>query len=600
MDKAGPREADNIFLATTAIEEFWSTDKPIVFLGEWCRLHGRRSFWTQLDGQVLRSPYENPKAIEHAYKYVKRIYEHLLLLLGTSLNSIHGKNHSDRYWRILLGPWLQLYLPVIYDRYTHIKYALDRYPNFTTIGLSGKSFVVPIDTLEFACHLSDDLFNLQLYTKILTALGVDVPCKDAHIEQKLLYERFVGNSWKRRVVSYPERIYANISSKLFPAILLRNSYFSKEDELRLMANNIGRVLPCRGQVSHLPVFNSDASFKRDKLKAIDLGGGEFEKCLSAMLFSDMPQCFVEGAEFISDQAEKNYPKKTKAIFSANAWYYDEVFKRWAATSADAGTLLLGTQHGGNYGSLASMPSEDHEVAIVDRYYSWGWTRRDCPEKFSPMPATKLMSGSRIGADNKKTGILWVATVASRYVTQYPFLPMYFNEYLAWQARFVSALPKAVAIEVRFRPHSQDYGWGIVARIKESMPDIQIEQWDIPFIKSLDNCRLYVCDHLSTTFVEALSADKPTILFWDCNANKLRVDAQPYYDLLREAGILFDTPEAAALAVNDVYSDVEAWWKDSTRQMKIRQFCDRFARTAPDALNVWSREFSEISSSFALH
>jgi len=80
--------------------------------------------------------------------------------------------------------------------------------------------------------------------------------------------------------------------------------------------------------------------------------------------------------------------------------------------------------------------------------------------------------------------------------------------------------------------------------------------------SLENCRLYVCDHLSTTFAEALAANKPTVLFCNPETNRLRLDAQPYFDLLRNSGILFDTPETAASAVAAVYGDVEAWWNAS--------------------------------------
>ena len=44
------------------------------------------------------------------------------------------------------------------------------------------------------------------------------------------------------------------------------------------------------------------------------------------------------------------------IFSANAWYGEEAFKQWVATSAENGTLLIGTAHGGAYGGWADFPN----------------------------------------------------------------------------------------------------------------------------------------------------------------------------------------------------------------------------------------------------
>ena len=149
--------------------------------------------------------------------------------------------------------------------------------------------------------------------------------------------------------------------------------------------------------------------------------------------------------------------------------------------------------------------------------------------------------------------------------------------------------------IRFRPHYENYAWGTVERLKDCIPDIRVESWEEPFQASLESCRLYVCDHLSTTFAQALSAKKPTILFWDPKVNALREEAQPYFDLLRENGILFDTPSSAAVAVAAVYDDVAAWWTQPRRQDAIREFCDQFARTAPAAIKIWGEELARVSN-----
>src|SRR4030067_1203870 len=101
---------ETYFLATTALDEFWDTTKPILFLGQWCLLYSRRSFWGSLDSYLLESPLNNSYTRHASHKIVSDIYEFILPLLGHALNSIHGKSYNDRYWRILIGPWLQFYL----------------------------------------------------------------------------------------------------------------------------------------------------------------------------------------------------------------------------------------------------------------------------------------------------------------------------------------------------------------------------------------------------------------------------------------------------------------------------------------------------------
>ncbi len=581
-----------VFLATTALEEFWDTTKPIVFLGEWCLLHGRRSFWEPLNGRLLESPFNNGEAAHTAYQYINGIYEQILPLLRDILNTVHGQCYSLRFWRIVLGPWLQLYLSVIYDRYSDLRRALEQYPDCATIVLPENSFVIPSDTLDFAWRVKEDSFNLQIFTKILTALGKTYPC-GARIEHASVYN-FVDRSWKENALNAIAKIYVGVGAKALSPVFLRNSYFSKFSELRFSVKTAGKVLPMIRPLTKqsLPPDNEDL---RKNLPKIEIGHGEFERCLSAILFSDMPRSFLEGFCRVNHDAKHVYPKNPKAILSANAWHFEETFKQWAAMSAEKGTLLIGTPHGGNYGGLADMPFEDHETAIVDRYYSWGWERKDCVAEVIPFPANKLVGRKKVGASNRKSGILWATTSSPRYLMQFPLLPKFFHEYLFWQGRFAKTLHPKIVSALRLRPHREDGGWEIAGRIKECIPGVTIETWDVPFQESLANCRLYVCDHLSTTFAEALAANKPTLLFWDPQANKLRTAAQPYYDLLRKSGILFDTPESAGVAVNQIYDDVETWWNDPERQNAVVAFCERFARNSPDAVELWVAEFKRIAA-----
>jgi len=294
------------------------------------------------------------------------------------------------------------------------------------------------------------------------------------------------------------------------------------------------------------------------------------------------------------QSAQTFPANPKAIFSCVAWYYDELFKSWAAPESEKGTLLIGMQHGGNYGSAAYQPSVDHEIKITDRYFTWGWDRQETPTKVIPWLASKLTGRRSFNAENKKEGILFVATTAPRYLFQFPRPPYRFEQYLVWQSRFLAALNKPLLSRLRVRFHREDMGWDMPARWKECNPAIPVETWDIPFLQSLADCRIYVSDHMETTYIEALFANKPTILFWDPEINELRTEAQPYYELLRTAGILHDTPEAAAAAVSRVYDDVIVWWNNTDRQKARKTFCDRFARTSTNAVDQWAKEFERIS------
>ena len=110
----------NKYLATTALEEFWDTSKSILFLGEWCLIHGRKSFWKNLDGVKLDTPHLSTVGAYNIYKYISNIFEEILPSLCQILNQYHNCKFSQRYWKILIGPWLRKYLFILYARYIYL------------------------------------------------------------------------------------------------------------------------------------------------------------------------------------------------------------------------------------------------------------------------------------------------------------------------------------------------------------------------------------------------------------------------------------------------------------------------------------------------
>ncbi len=588
-----PAHLAPVFLATTALEEFWDTSKPIVFLGEWCMLYSLSDILENLDYQILKSPFDYPNIGEDIYSEVSNIYEKLLPILALKLNKIHNINYGERYWRIMIGPWLQWYLPTLYDHYLHIKVALEQFPEFTTIGLTSASFITPLDTMDFIELRKGDLYHLQLYTRTLNFFGKTFPCKSAkfsranNFQSKTSYLR----GWLDSVFNFVAK--KNISSR--STINLHASYFTSQVVWKLVLKSFGCVVPRKTQLTPPKIFQLDEE-KRGLLAGLNMRQNEFERCLSDLISLDIPQCFIEGFSTIDKASKEKYPViLNQIIFSSNSWYFDELFKHWAARCAENGGLILGTQHGGCYGTLASKLAEDHETEISDYYYSWGWERSNCRALVIPMPATSFCGVKKIGANNRKNGILWAVTTEPRYLIEFPRLPLHLPEYFQRQARFLTLLPSNLLKELRFRAHYEEHGWNVIARLKKFDPNLVVESWSIPFLNSLRNCRLYVCDHLSTTYAQALALNKPTILFfYEEQTTLLNSEAKPYFELLRKAGILYDTPEAAAIAVAIAYEDVEQWWNAPERQKAVQSFCYRYARTSPGSIEKWNAELTRIA------
>jgi len=132
------------------------------------------------------------------------------------------------------------------------------------------------------------------------------------------------------------------------------------------------------------------------------------------------------------------------------------------------------------------------------------------------------------------------------------------------------------------------------RLKTTYPEIDIDIWNRSFFKSLASCRLFICDNLASTFIDALALNKPTLLFWNPETNILRPEAEGYYRDLKREGVLYHNPEEAATALNSVYDDVEGWWDESQRKTAVGKFCREFALTSRNAVKEWAQELNRVA------
>ena len=71
--------------------------------------------------------------------------------------------------------------------------------------------------------------------------------------------------------------------------------------------------------------------------------------------------------------------------------------------------------------------------------------------------------------------------------------------------------------------------------------------------------------------------------------EINEDAKPFFDMLKEAGILFHCPEAAAEKVNSIEDNIEQWWYSDLVQSARIKFCQRYAATS----SYWEREWGEF-------
>ncbi|MBF0195203.1 MAG: hypothetical protein HQL71_11645 [Magnetococcales bacterium] len=580
-----------MFLVTTPDERAWKKDEKILFLGEWCKLYERKQIWSQLDYLVAPYHWDNRKQLFKDFKYLNDIYEKYLALYAGKLNEVHGCEHSVRYWRIIIGPWFRYYVEVLYDRYITVIQARDRGDVSSTWLLqSDPSDWVPYDSGQLYKYAISDSWNVYMYGEIIKFLG-GIPYTE------------------KKIKNLPPEVKQNVNQIIVPKTLLKILRLysrllpEKWKKIVFFASGFGDVNAVRLslKLGQVPFWLPDIDFDhvevekqtREKLK-VSSADSEFELILEKLTPMQVPKIYLEGFVNLRDKILRNFPQQPKIIFTANAYNSNDIFKIWAAEKTAHDTKLLITQHGGNFGTSLWEQSEDHQVLIADKFYIWGRSNRE-EKTLKTMPAGKLVRAKNQISAHEKGSILMVLAGVPRYsyrMFSHHVAPQ-FLDYISYQIAFMEKLSQPVQNKLNVRLYSLDHKWGVEQRIRDKGLGHLIDTNNHSYRQALNKSRLCVSTYNSTTYLETFVADYPTLMFWNPGHWELRTKAQPYFDSLRQVGILHDTPETAAILLNEIYEDPKAWWQQPEVQAAKDEFCDAFANTGKDWINEWKAELNKI-------
>lgn len=586
-----------MFLITTADTRFWETNRKLLFLGEWCKRFDLRRIWATLEYETLPYHWDDRERLYRDYLYLRDVYEQYLGRLAGKLDRYHGQNHSIRYWRIIIGPWLRWFTESLYDRYLSICEARD-FEKIASSSINSASpyLWTPAHFGDFVRQLIGDEYNQVLYSYLIKRLG-GIPFSEkpvspefTAIKNRSLTVRSAAKSAILRLLG----VYnASIPNRLRRIVFMRSG-LHRWDLVRLdlmlkqwpsmefpaAASEKGRPEPLRRQELQLS------------------GTNEFESILGDLIPIHMPLAYLEGYDEVRRSAMASFPQKPRFIFTTpSGSMFDDAVKIWLAENAEKGALLAVGQHGGHYGTGRWSSSEEHEIDISDRYFSWGWKSKKNKGKVIPLPAERLTYVRKKCRYNKKGPILWVAMSMPRYSYWMYSLPVgpQMLSYLDEQHRFAQSLSDEVRRLLLLRLYPEDYGWCEAERWREMDPSIRISNCRESILSQLGDSRLCIATYNATTFLETFAADFPTIMFWNPKHWDLRAEAQPYYDLLRKAGIWHATPESAAALAMEIWENPLNWWRSREVQDAKDAFCGEFALASDHWQNRWCEEIRRLSA-----
>jgi len=553
-----------------------------------------------LDYSVAPYHWDDRAQIPKDLEYINGLYETLLPQLARELNVIHGVDYSVRYWRIVVGWWLFYFAQIFFDRWQIMQAADKEYPNARLFRIPATCAIpASSDMPEFLNATVGDPWNERLSAEIATR-WTSIEVDDVADPIVTRVDQTTPVTWNGLRTSVRGRVYARVNPFMHwlgrrpmfygKGVALHSDYLRPVSKLKLAF--MLRQIPTMNLPRQLSKFAVSAEQRKWTLPTS--GTDAFASALAELVPLYLPSCYLEGYAKVSKLAESTGPMiEPRVIMTANAFFSDDLWKLWAAFYVERGAKLVVSQHGGHYGTGAWSATQMHEVAISDRYLSWGWTDESQP-KVHPAPATKLVGMPR-RKPNQTGRCLQVTSVMPRqsyWMYSTPVGPQ-FVSYLDDQLTFAESLSKEVRDELVVRLHSQEYDWDIAKRWRERQPTVELDLGHRPISEIMRDVRLYVSTYNATTFLEAFTWGVPTVMFWNSHLWELNQNAEPYFEELRSASVMFNDPESCARHVNAIWDDVPGWWESENVQLAVSKFANRFAysgkkplRELKAALTLW--------------
>lgn len=574
-------------LVTSPIETTWPEKGKVIFLGSWCCLFSRKDYWKNFDYSIEDFHWDDRGKLLKNYIELEKIYESYLSEFSEYLNLVHKKNFSERFWRILIGPWLYSSINIIYDRWFMLSKVISKESQLKKFKLNNfRDFLEVSDMDDFNKKVEDDEWNEALYTLLI----------EKFFSEKVdsIYKENLNENFKKNKEEYSLnliKMVANFFGKIFSRnsdVFIISPYLSHLDRFSLYINL--KQFPIFWFQTKKKIISQKSFSFRDKPLTFSCKVlPDFEKVLNETLLTLIPKSYLESYEDLLNESQKQgWPDSPKSIFTSNAFISDEIFKFWAGTRLEKGTKLIIGQHGGNFGMTPMAVHESHQIKISDQWLSWGW---EDPKNKKILPVGNFKSSFKKINYKKNGDALLVGMTLPRYSYYLYSVPIagQVESYLNDQIEFAKSLPESIISRLKVRTYQSDRGWSQEDRWKETFNNkISFDDNKIQLRKSLKKCRVFVGTYNATTYLETFSINMPSILFWNPYHWEINENAKNLLKKLQEEKIFHSSPKSAAKHLEFIWDDVDSWWYSSNVQNAVTEFNSVFSKENPKVLESIQR------------
>ncbi len=552
------------FLVTTSLDQI-NKKNNLFFLGYHCISEKNLK---KKDYKNIISDKTNLKNILKNYWTINKVANDLLKLVSNRLNAIHDNKFDDKYWKVILFPWICSYTTIFLNRWQTVekfkKKFKKKYYSYRYIP-DEESFIK--DHVDFVDKSLTDLFNNELFIKIFEYQNLkNVLFLKKGVEKDEKIKKNVDKkSFKKLISSFLNRILLFVNRIYFDKF-----WFPKKDFIKICVKNF--QFPTKNiNTLNAQSKNTEYDFAQREILDFKIADDKnFKNFLLENIKYYMPLSYLENFQ-ASRKRLKIYVKK-RLIFSMSWFWWDDNFKIFLAESFLKGSRLINGPHGAG---VHSKYSENYSYLkdLSHKIFSWSKKNIDRKKSVYLSPTLPVIKKNR---DKDSTKLLINYYEPSKFLfkitldTGLEDAIDNFNELML----STSKLKKNILKEVKFRPKG-NYSINSAEKFSKKFGNDKLEITDQKdYLTSISESKMVICYYPQTSFTESIYLNVPTLLitspnFFDTHTKKMILKK------FKKNNIFFNNSSEAFKFINKNWNKIDKWWNNPKTQDARQLFLDNF-------------------------
>jgi len=530
--------------------------------------------------------------------FIDQKYHKYIPILAGRLNKIHDMNHDVFFWKKCLGLGLVRNITLFYDMFKVCEENFSDKEHDCRI-LSENSYYIPKDLNDqrdfFQCtaYGQEQMFSVYMHLFYpdqfeLIEDKFHWP-KLSNAESKSVFFRALKKISRITVDKLIGKIISYISKIRKPKVAIIESFFYASHLTNLIVKSKGliRAIPIKSNFA----YSSELQLKkRIDIAAIQDDFDRFDSFFFTSMRYCFPKIFIENFEQVFSFYSKYFEKFNKLNYVVNeSWIGNNHSSIAMAILQQKGIKHIYNEH--NFLSHHFLGNNHKYIfPLVDEFISLGWYKNNVPKLIKGASLFEWAEKHKYSKEHEITFITGIPPIKTPEVSSSygDFGAFNAKSHLDFNKVFFDNLETSTLNSVLYRGYPID----MYPTSQLSSPMVRYDQ-DYVLKKYLDKVkfvdytsqsakilmkksRLVIIDYLSTSYVESLLANIPTVFFWNKDIYFLEDEYKDIYLSLISVGICQTDPVEAANFIEKIKNEPELWWgskpvQDARNDFLFRNF-----------------------------